>query len=351
MYDSLVHSRVRVSSPFQTFRANEITSATMAEAMKPSSVLENGAASNKTISGGASSGRSAYVPPHRRNNRTASKNASDSNHQKHLDVLDKALTRVCCINLKENEERWVSIKGQVKRIGKSFCDKLERFQAIDGRQVLKDGVNIDGDVKMDWDATINASYSRKAVPGKRTMMSGEVGCALSHITLWKELAATFPDYPNDTMLILEDDAMLSTLRGKNRFAAAFGNAWKQLPEDWSILYLGLSDRGERAYVDQLAKERWHPLHNPEVRLYRPEYGYHTHAYVIKKAAARILVESLPVVGPIDVWLGDNQWFGLHVYSAVISNEGWRLADGTYEGMELVIQNRKAFSSDVQQSSS
>jgi hypothetical protein len=85
-----------------------------------------------------------------------------------------------------------------------------------------------------------------------------------------------------------------------------------------------------------------------VLLYRPNYGYHTHSYVINKAAAQKLLANLPIVGPIDVWFADNKWFDMPVYCAVIAGEGWRLDDGTYEGMDLVIQNRgKGFESDVQ----
>jgi GR25 family glycosyltransferase involved in LPS biosynthesis len=230
---------------------------------------------------------------------------------------------------------------------------VERFAAVDGKQVLENGDTINN-VQMEWDATVNASYSRKAPPGKRVMLPGEVGCALSHVALWKELAETNGDPRTTTMLILEDDAMFSTYRTHNRyqtrFAAAFANAWKQLPDDWSILYLGLSHRGERIYIDSESKHcRPDPVSNPQVLLYRPNYGYHTHAYVINKAAAQKLLGNLPIVGPIDVWFGDNKWFDMPVYCAVIAGEGWRLDDGTYEGMELVIQNRgKGFKSDVQQ---
>jgi hypothetical protein len=50
-------------------------------------------------------------------------------------------------------------------------------------------------------------------------------------------------------------------------------------------------------------------------------------------------------------LADNAWFGLRVYCAVIANEGWRSEiDGTYEGTNLVSQDRNYYTtSDIQQS--
>jgi hypothetical protein len=57
------------------------------------------------------------------------------------------------------------------------------------------------------------------------------------------------------------------------------------------------------------------------------------------------------VGPIDVWLADNQWFGLPVYCAVIAGEGWKNAEGNYEGAPLVGQHRgRGTKSDIVQSS-
>jgi hypothetical protein len=117
-----------------------------------------------------------------------------------------------------------------------------------------------------------------------------------------------------------------------------------------MLYLGFSSRGERSYIGNVNNDCGDSrLH--QVQLYKPEYGYHTHAYVITKAAAKRLLEHLPVKGPIDVWLADNHWFDIPVYCAVIANEGWKQGDGSYEGALLVGQNRRqGFTSDVLQSS-
>jgi hypothetical protein len=116
--------------------------------------------------------------------------------------------------------------------------------------------------------------------------------------------------------------------------------------------LGVSGRRERTYVvnDESAKEEGAKI-GLTVQLYRPEYGYHSHAYVITHAAVRTLLEEcLPVVGPIDVWLADNQWFGLPVYCAVIAGKGWKNAEGSYEGAPLVGQYRgRGTKSDIEQS--
>ena len=55
----------------------------------------------------------------------------------------------------------------------------------------------------------------------------------------------------------------------------------------------------------------------EIQLFRPVYGFYTHAYVISKQGATKLLQQLPVTAPLDVWLADNRWFNLKVYVASI----------------------------------
>jgi GR25 family glycosyltransferase involved in LPS biosynthesis len=312
--------------------------------------------------------KSAYVPPHRRHQISSPslKNTKDqpfstqrfpssnSDEKEDMSILENALTYIRCINLKERPEKYEAFCQQARKVNGSFPHKIQRFNAVVGASaVLRDTV-----VRTSWDATRNSQYSRNATPGMKKMTHGEIGCALSHVALWKELAEMDdPNNANPTMLILEDDALFTTTTsgGKSRFAAAFAQAWKQLTvdDDWSMMYLGFSGRGERTYVakEESAKED-EAKRGLTVELYRPEYGYHTHAYVITKAAARTLLEEcLPVVGPIDVWLADNQWFGLRVYCAVIAGEGWKNAEGSYEGAPLVGQHRgRGTKSDIVQSS-
>jgi hypothetical protein len=94
------------------------------------------------------------------------------------------------------------------------------------------------------------------------------------------------------------------------------------------------------------------LNPPPVRLYKPEYGYHTlDAYAIRKETAAILVQNLPMCGPFDIWLADNNWFSQPVYCAVIEGQGWQLDDGTYyEGSNLVIQERRGIANDIERCS-
>jgi GR25 family glycosyltransferase involved in LPS biosynthesis len=277
-------------------------------------------------------------------------------------LLCERLCGIKCINMNSRRDKWDQVQRQARRIGRLFAQKLERFEAVDGAKVLRqmqqeEGAGAAAEVQIEWDATRNAQYSGRVTASTKRMTAGEVGCALSHVQVWRSLACdASPGRSDDdddeaAWLVLEDDCALAgaSSRGHSqpRFVPAFHLAWEQLPEEWDLLYLGFSSRGERTYVGPPSPSGSSDM---QIQLYRPTYGFHTHAYVVKRRAAKLLLERLPVVGPIDVWLADNAWWGLDVYCAVIANEGWQRADGTFEGSNLVSQQKGRYSSDVPQSS-
>ena len=234
--------------------------------------------------------------------------------------------------------------------------KLERFNAVNGKDAMatmpmpmplennasrRIGIGID--VTLEWDTSMNARYDRHVEPGViRQLTAGEVGCALSHVSLWRQLVESEDDH---SMLILEDDAAFLADKHSHshshsrrqpsgdRFLRAFKQAWTMLPNDWDIFYLGISDRGTRH--DTIIQEGNND-DDPDlsVEIFRPTYGFHTHAYAIKRSAALRLMNELPVRGPVDVWLADNSWFGMNVYCAIVANEGYKNT-----GANLVHQDR------------
>lgn len=326
--------------------------------------------------------------------------------QEQLKKLKDSVTRICCINLERRPDRWKSFQQHLhqslgRKIGHSLLQKIERFNAVDGIPATPAAVT---QVTTTWDASINAKWDRHiSPPMTKTMGAGEVGCALSHVKLWQELAAMTrttsvgnseeedtaelqeQQERMTTMLILEDDALFYSPRmahvgetpppaakndrdkspkgergGINKqdhhhpspppliianhdFLTAYHLAWTQLPEDWDIWYLGFSDRGDRLPVENdfhVPRPHHHDHHKTtvpslQIRMFRPTYGFHTHGYVLNVRAAQTLTNNLPVQGPLDVWLADNQWFGLNVYCSVIANEGWHNT-----GAWLITQNRK-----------
>ena len=72
---------------------------------------------------------------------------------------------------------------------------------------------------------------------------------------------------------------------------------------------------------------------------------HADCYAIRSAAARRFLDALPVAGPVDVWLADNNWFGAVVYCVIQPGGGWQNT-----GRWLANQETKPGEADVRQSS-
>jgi GR25 family glycosyltransferase involved in LPS biosynthesis len=325
---------------------------------------------------------------------TKNKNKSNSNDDNKNTAANKllfceAFSFIRCINLKNRPEQYDKFVYHVQcRIGSEFVNQLKRFDAVNGKEVVmasSSSIDFVDDVALEWDTTTNSLWDRHVKPGLiRQMTPGEIGCALSHISLWKELVTMVDDKEEEeqeqeqqveqrsrSMLIFEDDAAFLNNGGQqrkdrrdnnandndnananvdDRFIRAFEKAWKILPKDWDIFYLGFSDRGERKeLIDSSLSSSSSPSSSSSlndngddddneddlvVQIFKPTYGFHTHAYAIRKSAAKKLLHNLPAVGPIDVWLADNQWFGLNVYCSIIANEGYKNT-----GSPLVYQDR------------
>ena len=125
-----------------------------------------------------------YIPPHRRGEVatvTGSECASQSLHSSTRQLFSDVLV----INLKRRGDRLKRFTRSATRAFGTAC--WSRFDAIDGST---DEAARDGAFTTAWDATQNASYDRHVAPGPRRASAGERGCALSHVGIWRTVAAS-----------------------------------------------------------------------------------------------------------------------------------------------------------------
>jgi len=132
------------------------------------------------------------------------------------------------------------------------------------------------------------------------MTRQEVAVALSHITVWKLVAASNCPYT----LVLEDDVYF-----RRGFARSLDRAWAELTERrgqsaaFDVLYL--------SYKEALAGAPKTPISN---LLFRPQRGlWQLSGYVLSTRGAQRLLDSLPVHGPIDLWI-NYQFEKLEVFA-------------------------------------
>jgi GR25 family glycosyltransferase involved in LPS biosynthesis len=159
-----------------------------------------------------------------------------------------------------------------------------RFSAVDGRAADRAALQHEGIIKSDL-----------------TYNNGQLGCALSHIALWR-----FAIAENRVVTVAEDDVIFA-----HDFASAHEAFVARLPEDWSIVLWGWNfDRSVWAEIpegvakstlqfDQDAlRENIEMFRRAEVAHapIRLRHAFGTMAYTVSPAGARSLLEMCVPLG-------------------------------------------------------
>ena len=164
-----------------------------------------------------------YIPPHRRGEGatvTGSECASQSLHSSTRQLFSDVLV----INLKRRGDRLKRFTRSATRAFGTAC--WSRFDAIDGST---DEAARDGAFTTAWDATQNASYDRHVARGPRRASAGERGCALSHVGIWRTVAASTTS-DDDWTLVCEDDCQFD-----DAFAVELEQRWSAVPHDADLV--------------------------------------------------------------------------------------------------------------------
>lgn len=188
------------------------------------------------------------------------------------------------INLDSRPDRNESIEAELSREG----IKAKRLSALTGADAP------DSVVSRTWDTTVNAKYDPTTIKkGRVSLTPGERGCSMSHAVLWARCAAQGDSGP--PLLVVEDDLILKDGAGEmvQKLVTHFEKTNPVPAERLCLLYL----------TGDVAEWR-HPRSQsidscPQVKLREAEYIWQTACYVIWPAAARRLLASLPVDGPVD----------------------------------------------------
>jgi GR25 family glycosyltransferase involved in LPS biosynthesis len=181
-----------------------------------------------------------------------------------------------CISLVRRPDRWTRFASQPEL---KALPNLRRFDAVDGKKISL--VN---------DTRINAFTKKNILTGKRRShyeldSIGGVGCALSHIGVWKE----FLDSGASHILVFEDDAIVYP-----GFVNKVNNALKSLEErklDFDLIVLTRAFRARNKIQSAL-----HDLSEADAFVL-------AHCYILTRKAAQIFhEEALPISGHIDLYM-------------------------------------------------
>jgi len=156
----------------------------------------------------------------------------------------------------------------------NLAGRIERFSAVEGRKL-----------------TLTPAISRLFRPHDFKWKKAVMGCALSHLGLWNQLANERNEI--DRYLILEDDVKLSP-----EWEARWNAALPSLPDDFDIIYLGgilPPNRAGFEQVKQRVNEHFSRLAENSCFGQNPPNRYFhwcAYAYVLSKKGAKKVLEIL-----------------------------------------------------------
>lgn len=245
------------------------------------------------------------------------------------------IERVFVINLDRQPDRWNRMIGELARVldnsGQPLSERITRVSAVDARdhhagshQGLVDARYTLG-AQLFVDPHPLASPDRLDLDEPIEMTPQEIAVARSHTNVWRLIA----EGPYAQALVLEDDVWFHP-----RLPRVVERAWTELfaregggntPLD--LLYL--SYREVRYGAEKV-------LVSPTV--FRPFRGlWYLSGYVLSRDGAEKLLRSLPVRGPVDLWL-NHQFDRINVFATVRSVIEQRLdhaSDNSYSVLPVL----------------
>ena len=193
--------------------------------------------------------------------------------------------RVFVISLKESTDRQELFKDTLQGLD------YEVFRGVNGKELeIQDLVK---------DGSLSTNISESS-----SLTSGEIGCALSHLGVYKKII----DLNLKNALILEDDLILDIQDSDNLHSLSKG--LQELPDDWEFLYLGYAlNNNKMSYSAYLRswliypilslydRERFNPFkyrrrfpRKYSQNLQRAGYHYRLHSYGVSRAGAQKIID-------------------------------------------------------------
>ena len=211
---------------------------------------------------------------------------------------------VYVLNLDQDKDKWNKMKKQLKRLK----IKAERFSAVYGLDHFKYGDQIkkaDNNhdkwlliEKMNEQLKKEGHVSEDVGTKYPYMRPGELGHLASFLKIFQDVIKN--DY--QTVLVLEDDCQFI-----DNFKKEFNQSYQELPEDWSLFYLGVN----QAHLDttpepEKVSQHICKLHgvNQKKKPYKKGGIYGTHAMLLKRRAIKHwLVKAHPFSMASDIVMG------------------------------------------------
>ncbi len=174
-------------------------------------------------------------------------------------IINSYFDNVYLINLEKDIDK----NNYMKSLLNNENIKFERFNAVYGKNLSKEYIN-----------NITDDFCKK------TCSIGLIGCALSHISIWKDILEK--NYKN--AVIFEDDIYFD-----ENYKVNLINSINALPKEWDILYLGcggLCDKDRSnfffKYIFKLLYKKINNNIYSSKYIYIPEFATGAYSYAISR---------------------------------------------------------------------
>ena len=221
-----------------------------------------------------------------------------------------AIQRIYVINLDRKPDRWSQMSRELghlrDRSGKPLAEISRRFSAVDARyykglpssELIQPRYSLADQLFVQLNPLLEGSIDAQAQ--RIEMTPQEVAVALSHVEVWKLIAASHRLYT----LVLEDDVYF-----RRGFARILDEAWAELMRRsaraaaFDMVYLSYEEASE-----EVPRRPFSDL------LFRPVTGlWQLSGYVLSRNGAQKLLGLVPVRGPVDLWL-NHQFRELDIFA-------------------------------------
>lgn len=204
----------------------------------------------------------------------------NSSYKSDFTMTTCSIEGIFVINLKRSEER---LKKFQERAQKESIP-VSIWEAVDGP-------------RLDWQTLNDAGASFWALENLTKKRKGELGCFLSHRSLWYSLQK-ISHKDNTGYLILEDDVQFA-----EGFLQKLSSVLRYVPSNWDIVYVGCT---HPAYIDEKG--------NSPVKQIKSCSG--TYGYIIRATTIPRIKPYIRLIGePIDTMLNRLMKY-LNVYALV-----------------------------------
>ncbi len=221
--------------------------------------------------------------------------------------------RIFVVNLKRSPKRREYIENHLK----SKHIQYELIEAVDGKKLTQKQIEAVTTVKEESSEIqrMNKTYANN----KMVLNKGTIGCALSHIKIFKRIISESLPYA----LILEDDALIED--------GIDNDFLDSLPMNWDVLLLGYRINNNLPPEPALCSF-WRRYKKDNFVIAKPAIKlllYGTHGYIVsQQGAKRLLKLTHPLEKPIDWCTGDRSLVDLFIFKKPIIELNWTHANNS-----------------------